>query len=443
MVVDAVILFGDEAEEFCRIESQNIRNSKRIAGKEVMNIGATLIRAKERLAHGRFLQFVRDDCGFSPSSAENYMNIYRVFEPLVGENHGILVALRQQSLILLSRPSTPAAALDWVIKEASTGPVKHAEVQRAVAEAKNAPVSVSAPSEKNFSPITLPGTNPTETNPTPQTNAEIAGHQQTGQNPNRCDFEPTPEPIDVPLPLEYPGEPLPATTQVTENPPGQEPAPAEPRTPPTTPQTPPEQPALPEAHEPEAKPAKPLWVSKAAQERRERASAELTKLIDKIRGICRSKYERVAIWRDDTLPRLQEVLAATEAEAEEDVEPRGRKTNEEKAAEPLSQPPKRGRGRPPNPKAEAEAPKPKRVRPPLTATQRAAKNAARNASRKPRTEEEKAKRRVGYQPNAEVAPRHRSRHPLVKRNGAVMTATLSNDPVKEASLAVVAPATRN
>lgn len=102
-----------------RYLANEINRLKEKLAANALQIGEDLLMAHERLANhkgGKFLQFIEHECGFSKSSAYNYMAAFKVFGslPTVGR-------LEDGAMYALAQNGTPEKALKEVLKLADSG----------------------------------------------------------------------------------------------------------------------------------------------------------------------------------------------------------------------------------------------------------------------------------------------------------------------------------
>src|SRR5262249_25434291 len=100
--------------------------------EDVVEIGRRLIEAKEIAGHGNWLPWLDREFGWSPSTAENYINLFKLSAkfPTVGN-----LDFDLRALYMLAAPSTPTEAQDEIIKRAEVGEkVTVADVKTAIAK---------------------------------------------------------------------------------------------------------------------------------------------------------------------------------------------------------------------------------------------------------------------------------------------------------------------
>jgi len=114
-----------------------IRRLGKLVVEDVIEIGRRLAEAKEIAGHGNFLPWLEHEFGWSVSTAENYINLFKLSAkfPIVGN-----LNLDLRSLYMLAAPSTPAEARAEIIARAEAGEqVTVAEVKTAIAKRKPEP----------------------------------------------------------------------------------------------------------------------------------------------------------------------------------------------------------------------------------------------------------------------------------------------------------------
>ena len=120
---------AEHASEIRRLGKQTVDN--------VVEIGRRLTEAKDIAGHGNWLPWLNREFGWSPSTAENYINLFKLSAkfPTVGN-----LDLDLRSLYLLAAPSTPPEARAEIIERAEAGePVTAAEVKTAIAKRRPEP----------------------------------------------------------------------------------------------------------------------------------------------------------------------------------------------------------------------------------------------------------------------------------------------------------------
>lgn len=133
------------------VTSKELSNSDKVLGDIVKSIsgrtsthyvetGSDLIRASEILPHGKLGPWLKENFGWSPSTARNYMNATK----LVDKNAKV-AELQPSAVMALSAPSVPASAIAEVLADLDAGrrPTV-SEVKAKIASAKP-PKAANAP----------------------------------------------------------------------------------------------------------------------------------------------------------------------------------------------------------------------------------------------------------------------------------------------------------
>ena len=81
------------------LEREILERKCQITGN-ILEIGDRLIEAKEMLAHGEFLPWLRDNVGFSERTARNFMTAARAFP---AEKRQAIADLSSTSIILIAQ----------------------------------------------------------------------------------------------------------------------------------------------------------------------------------------------------------------------------------------------------------------------------------------------------------------------------------------------------
>jgi len=83
--------------------------------KDPIKIGSALYHMRENIDHGHWASALKVQVGISPRTAERYINVYRRFK------NGLDVNLKASVLYSLSKPSTPDAVVEQVLRLAREG----------------------------------------------------------------------------------------------------------------------------------------------------------------------------------------------------------------------------------------------------------------------------------------------------------------------------------
>jgi hypothetical protein len=125
-----------EIAEALHGHTRRIRDQVRATTGAVIVIGYLLLAAKQMLAHGQFMHWVVAECGFSVSSAENYIRVCEFTKH--DDRFPTVTILPPATLYLISAKNAPPEVVQAVVARAAGGvPVPAAEVKRMFREFKN------------------------------------------------------------------------------------------------------------------------------------------------------------------------------------------------------------------------------------------------------------------------------------------------------------------
>lgn len=96
-----------------------IKSLLRRTAQDIIDIGLKLSEVKQELGHGYFLAWLRTEFDWSESAARKFMQVSRQFKTVNFTNLNIAPS----ALYLLSADSTPEAAREEVLQQASSGEV--------------------------------------------------------------------------------------------------------------------------------------------------------------------------------------------------------------------------------------------------------------------------------------------------------------------------------
>lgn len=124
---------------YLKEQAEAIRFELDQAGRNIVSVGLRLTEVKERLEHGQFEEWIKDEFGWTPRTAQKMMSVPRAFPELKNDN---VFAFDKAALYLLSAPSTPEAARDEAKAKAAAGEhVSHKQAKEIVMEHKGIKVS--------------------------------------------------------------------------------------------------------------------------------------------------------------------------------------------------------------------------------------------------------------------------------------------------------------
>lgn len=102
-----------------RAEASRIRKLLRSTVPTIIEVGHALFAAKEQVGHGKFSDWVDAECGFSLSSAENYMRVAEKF----GDKIATVANLSPTTVYRLAAKSTPPSIVEAALQRAAKGEV--------------------------------------------------------------------------------------------------------------------------------------------------------------------------------------------------------------------------------------------------------------------------------------------------------------------------------
>jgi hypothetical protein len=124
--IDDECALDSETEAWLTEEAKAIRALERRNGRmwalEKRNgfkIGERLIRVKARVGHRRFMPWVRDEFEFGMKTAENYMNMFKIFGDKIETVTNLPITIT--ALYLLAGRNVPAAAIGMALSLAAAG----------------------------------------------------------------------------------------------------------------------------------------------------------------------------------------------------------------------------------------------------------------------------------------------------------------------------------
>jgi hypothetical protein len=120
-VFDYTILDA-EISHFVQQQTDEIRALFKRTAQGIVEIGQKLISVKQRLGHGRFLDWLQAEFEWTERTAQQFMNVARSFK---NENFSNL-QLAPSALYILAAPSTPQAVRSEALARAKAGePITH------------------------------------------------------------------------------------------------------------------------------------------------------------------------------------------------------------------------------------------------------------------------------------------------------------------------------
>lgn len=123
-----------DTRSFVQTKTVEIRILVKQTAQGIIEIGQRLIEVKERLEHGKFLPWIKNEFGWSEKTAVDWMNVTKTFKSVPGTD---LSMFQAKALYLLSAPSTPEPAREEALILAESGEkITHAKAQELVAKYK-------------------------------------------------------------------------------------------------------------------------------------------------------------------------------------------------------------------------------------------------------------------------------------------------------------------
>jgi hypothetical protein len=124
-----------EIAEVLRVHTGRIRDQVKSTTGAIIVIGHLLTMVKRMLEHGQFIRWVVAECGFSISSAENYIRVCEFAAH--ADRFATVTILQPATLYLISARNAPPEIVQAVVARAAGGvPVPAAEVKRMFREFK-------------------------------------------------------------------------------------------------------------------------------------------------------------------------------------------------------------------------------------------------------------------------------------------------------------------
>lgn len=121
-----------DTRSFVQTKTAEIRILVKQTAQGIIEIGQRLIEVKEKLGHGNFLPWIRDEFGWSDETAHRFMNVAQNLPQIP---HGVEFQMR--ALYLLASPSTPESAREEALECAESGErITHQVVQEIIAKHK-------------------------------------------------------------------------------------------------------------------------------------------------------------------------------------------------------------------------------------------------------------------------------------------------------------------
>ncbi len=121
-----------DTRSFVQTKTTEIRILVKQTAQGIIEIGQRLIEVKERLPHGEFLPWIRDEFGWSRETAHRFIHVAENFPQIAH-----CVQFQMRALYLLASPSTPESARDEALTLAESGErITHQAAQEIIAKHK-------------------------------------------------------------------------------------------------------------------------------------------------------------------------------------------------------------------------------------------------------------------------------------------------------------------
>lgn len=128
--------------------TDEIRERVKRTARDIIEIGERLIRVKERLGHGRFLDWLDAEFDWSERTAERLIGVAEAFK---SDNLSDL-DMAPSAMYALSAPSVPPEVRELAIEKATNGHhVTHTEARNLIAAAAPAPARQPLPDRGDLS----------------------------------------------------------------------------------------------------------------------------------------------------------------------------------------------------------------------------------------------------------------------------------------------------
>jgi hypothetical protein len=138
---------------FLRKSADTIRSRRKRVIADIVCIGDVLSKCKQRLPHGRWLPWLKDEFGWSEQTARNFMNVAE----LAKTKTVVDLPIEPKALYRLAAPSTPEPVRDRFLASAQAGEtIKYIQVQHAVREPKPMRLSITSDTPPSERPYTRP-----------------------------------------------------------------------------------------------------------------------------------------------------------------------------------------------------------------------------------------------------------------------------------------------
>ena len=132
--------------KFLRDRARSFRGLAQATLGGIVDIGRSLVEAKEKLPHGQFLRWIRMEFAWCERTARSFMDVYRRFKSANVADLKIDVS----ALYLLAAPSTPEPVRAEVLRRAEAGEKIPHRVARGAIDDYRAASEPGAPAETSL-----------------------------------------------------------------------------------------------------------------------------------------------------------------------------------------------------------------------------------------------------------------------------------------------------
>lgn len=119
----------------------------RTVKRETYEIGRLLTDAKKIVGHGNFQNWVKEKFGFSPQTANNFMNVYKV---CIGRQW-LAETFPPSILYTIAAPACPKELCEYLLKDGDPDLLKNKEIKRIIKRFVNKEIGLDSPEIKAFS----------------------------------------------------------------------------------------------------------------------------------------------------------------------------------------------------------------------------------------------------------------------------------------------------
>lgn len=172
-----------------------IKSLMRRSAQDIIDIGLKLIEVKERLPHGNFGPWLKDEFGWSADTAQRFMLVAERF----GESEKPqIAAFAPSALYALAAPSTPGPARAEALERAAAGEeITHAAAKEIVGRHRGIDLAQTQ-DDQTANPGLWPGKSVDESEtPPPQTKKADDPPGTPGRSPTAAPTQPSEKPVQA------------------------------------------------------------------------------------------------------------------------------------------------------------------------------------------------------------------------------------------------------